>query len=65
MALMGHFGFTWSCPSGSHGKFFNADLNLEIKPATRPHGGSNTIPRYQIVQYKRQLYMLGFIDTEE
>lgn len=66
VALMSHFGFVYSCPNGgSHGEFYNSVLDRTISPATRPHGGSNSIPKYQMKQYKAALIDCGCIPPEE
>lgn len=61
--VMSSFGFEWECSGGgSHGAFINQTLQVEIKPATRPHGRTeNTIPTYQIRQYKQRLEVLGVL----
>lgn len=66
VTLMGHFGFVYrNDGGGSHGEFYNEELNLLIKPATRPHGGKSVIKRYQMKQYKESLIAYGLIDPEE
>lgn len=61
--VMSSYGFEWECPGGgSHGIFINRTLQITIKPATKPHGRTeNTIPAYQIRQYKQRLEDLGLL----
>nr|DAV31519.1 MAG TPA: HICA protein [Caudoviricetes sp.] len=61
--VMSSYGFEWECPGGgSHGAFINNILEVEIKPATKPHGrAEKTIPTYQVRQYKQRLDDLGLL----
>lgn len=61
--IMSSYGFEWENPGGgSHGAFINHTLGVVIKPATKPHGRTeNTVPAYQIRQYKQRLDDLGLL----
>lgn len=64
--VMKDFGFDWQCPSGgSHGFFIDGQKRM-ISPAVKPHGKSqNSIPIYQIRQYKEKLEDFGLLDSPD